>query len=282
MQRFLYLILIIFYTPAQETYVTTIFPFAAIISEITASEVTCLVKVGDSPHTHALRPSSVSKVTKADFFFYGHEHLDPWALDLPYNRIISLNALLPDAYQLSIMSYFGKSRGKILGEDPHFWMDPLAVNALIPHLVDTLCMQLPAKCAVFKENGTIFSIKLKRLTDILAVQLAPLQNKTVLLAHPFFQYYLSRFEINLAGIIEPIPGKEPTAKEIEEIIKVVGKNNVAAILVNEQLSDRSALLISEATGIPVIALDPIGGSAGRKSYAELLAYNTHQLLQLLK
>jgi ABC-type Zn uptake system ZnuABC Zn-binding protein ZnuA len=253
-----------------------------ILKELTGTEAACLLRAGDSPHTHALRPSSVMEVEQADFFFYGHEHLDRWALDLPQEHIISLNALLPDKFTLTIKSYFGTSRDKILGEDPHFWMDPLAVNALITFLVDTLCVKLPSKCTIFKENALIFSQKLTQLTDQISILVKPLQNKSVLLAQPFFQYYLSRFGINLAGIIEPIPGKEPTAKDIEEMIRVVREKEVTAVLVNEQLSDRAALLISESTGIPVIALDPIGGRTGRSTYNELMAYNTHQLLKLIK
>jgi zinc transport system substrate-binding protein len=152
MQRLIYLLFLIVFIPAQEKYVTTIQPFAVILEEITGSQVTCLLKAGDSPHTHALRPSSVKEVQIADFFFYGHDHLDGWASELSAKQAINLYSLLPADYRLVVKSYFGKSRGSIVGEDPHFWTDPMVVNALIPALVDTLCDHLPSKCTVFKKN----------------------------------------------------------------------------------------------------------------------------------
>jgi zinc transport system substrate-binding protein len=275
-------LLLLQFVMGQETYVTTIFPFAMILEEITGTQVSCLVGSGDSPHTYSLRPSRVKETQRADLFFYGQAQLDGWAAVLPAKHIIVLYDLLPVEYRLYIKSYYGKSRDKIVSEDPHFWTDPLTVNALLPVLVDTLCRALPSKCTVFKKNEADFSGKLQKLHADLQQQLAPLSKKSVLLAHPFFQYYLKRYNIALAGIIEPIPGNEPTALEISDIIKSVKEQNVTAILVNEQHSDRSARLISESTGIPLIMLDPIGGNAGRRSYFELLQYNTQQILQVIK
>ena len=266
----------------QEKIVATIRPYAMILEEITGTQVTCLLKAGDSPHTHTLLPSGIKEVERADLFFYGHENLDRWALDIPNNHLISMNALLPDTSREMIKSTFGKSRGDLLGEDPHFWLDPLAVDGLVPNLVDTLCVYIQLQCPDLRENSHVFSKKIHRLMIDLSLQLSTVKDKTVLLAHPFFQYYLDRFQIHSIGIIEPIPGKEPTPKEIEEIIKAVLKNNVSAILVNEQLSDRAAHLIAESTGVPIIALDPIGGLPGRMTYFELLRYNTGKLLQGIK
>ena len=103
-----------------------------------------------------------------------------------------------------------------------------------------------------------------------------------MLSHPFFQYFLNRFDIHLAGIIEVIPGKEPSPRELMKIIKKVKRENVKAIFTHPQLPDRAAESVAEAAGIKVYELDPIGGVTGRVTYNELLLYNTRILFEALK
>ena len=103
-----------------------------------------------------------------------------------------------------------------------------------------------------------------------------------MLSHPFFVYFLQRFDFKVAGIIEPIPGKEPTAKDVKKLIDIASQNNVAAIFINSQLSERPAQIISESTGIKIYSLDPIGGPIGRYTYDELLFYNMEIILGALK
>jgi zinc transport system substrate-binding protein len=106
--------------------------------------------------------------------------------------------------------------------------------------------------------------------------------RTVILSHPFFQYFLKRFNFTLTGIIEPIPGKEPTPKELKEIIDIALKNDVEAIFTHIQLPDNTAHLLSESTGIKVYTLDPVGGVEGRNSYNEILIYDTGIILKALR
>ena len=109
-----------------------------------------------------------------------------------------------------------------------------------------------------------------------------IDNKTVLLSHPFFQYYLKRFNFDLVGIIEVSSGTEPTPKELKEIIDLVKERKVKAIFRHSQHSDRASQIISESTGIKIVALDPLGGVIDRKTYDEILLYNTNVIIEALR
>lgn len=266
---------------AQVRYVTSIYPFKMIIERIVGErgEVDEMLPPGVSPHTYELEPSEIKKTEKATALFYGAENLDGWILKFEHAQSISLFDLLPAQNKLIINSYSGRNAGEALGSDPHFWTDPLAVKAMLPALVDTLCALDPEGWEIYRKNSLSFSEELDSLEIDIHGELSQIQNKTVIMAHPFFQYFLKRFGFNLVGIIETIPGNESTPRELKEIIDRAKEQSVKVILTHPQSSDRPARLVAEATGAKVVELDPIGGVAGRKSYNELLLYNTQILLK---
>lgn len=264
---------------AQTRFVTTIHPFKMILQEIVGQSgvVDEILPPGASPHTYELRPSELKGIETATAFFYGAENLDGWAARIKTAQRIELLKMLPDQNKLAIQDFTGA--GKMIGLDPHFWTDPLTVKALLPALVDTLCKINPRECNRYRINSLRFSTQLDNLTRSIQESVSGLPKKEVLLAHPFFQYYLKRFGFELLGSIETISGSEPTPRELKEIIDRAKQNRLKVILTHAQIPDRPAQLIAEATGAKIVELDPIGGVAGRETYEELLLYNTNILMQ---
>jgi len=267
---------------AQSRFVTTIYPFKVIIQEIVGKTegVEEILPPGASPHTYELRPSELKEIEKATAFFYGSANLDGWAAEINTTHRIELLNILPKKNQLALKNFSGSK--EIKGVDPHFWTDPLTVKAMLPALVDTLCRIDTTNSAVYRQNSLQFSMQLDNLTQLIKESLAGIPNKGVLLAHPFFQYYLKRFGFDLIGTIETIPGSEPTPRELKQIIDLAKQQQLKLILTQPQISDRPAQLIAEATGAKIVQLDPIGGVPGRETYDELLLYNTTMLLESMQ
>lgn len=280
----LFFLLISLTLNAQPKFATTIHPFKAILTELAGDRATVyeLLPPSASPHTHELRPSEIRTIAEATALFYGADNLDGWAVRLESANRISLFELLPQQEKQSIKYFVGKKKGEVVGSDPHFWTDPLTVKALLPALVDALCGLDPEGCPIYQTNSIRFAQELDSLYQIIENKLSHLQNKKVLLAHPFFQYYLNRFGVKLIGVVETIPGSEPTPRELKQIIDEANKQQLRLILTHAQIPDRPAEIIAEATGAEICVLDPIGGVAGRETYGELLLYNTRILIEALQ
>jgi zinc transport system substrate-binding protein len=260
--------------------VTTLHPFKEIILKVAGKrgEVTSILKPGFSPHTYEVSPSEVKKVESADLLFYGSDDLDSWVLRFGNKYKIELVSLLPADSLIRITTINGKS----VGLDPHFWSDPLLVKILAMNLADVLCKTDPDGCTEYRNNAKLFSDELDRLYRDIESKLINLKGENVILSHPFFAYFLQRFNLKVVCLIEPIPGKEPTAKDLKKIIDSAIKKNVGAIFMQNQLPEKPALIVSESTGIKLFTLDPIGGLEGRYSYEELLLYNTEIIVNAMK
>lgn len=300
MKKYLVFILCVGYSSAlaQTQYVTTIHPFKVIIQEIIGDrgEVYGILPPGASPHTYELRPSDVRVVESARAIFYGAESLDAWVLKFSKSNQIELIELVAEDALIFFKDEHTNHKSEIQvthgskedhhhhssGVDPHFWTDPMTVKTMLPALVEKLCALDPDGSTIFRKNSDRLSRRLDSLHAQLIEMLAPIRGSNVMISHPFFQYFFKKYGINLVAIIEATPGKEPTPKQLKGFIDLAKRKHVTAIFDHIQLPDRAAKLTAEAAGLEVWHLDPIGGTAGRQRYDELLLYNANLILEALK
>jgi zinc transport system substrate-binding protein len=296
---FLIIIILLFFGHAysQTKFITTIHPFQEILKNIVGDsrEVYRILPPNASPHTYELRPSDVRLVEAATALFYGSENLDSWALKFQNTDLIELIKFVDRDRLIYFQEEHEDQKANVhhdrdeklrhhhsSGVDPHFWTDPLTVKTMLPALTQKLGALDPGSCEQYRKNSNRFSKQLDSLHSKIRIKLAPIHGNKVMISHPFFQYFFKRYGIELAGVIERNPGREPTPKEIKGLIEQIKRENVKAIFDHTQLPDRAAKLIAESTGIKVYHLDPLGGVPGRQSYEELLLYNAGIILEALR
>jgi zinc transport system substrate-binding protein len=279
--------------PAEIRYVATIQPLAAILEQVIKGrgEVIRLLAPGSSPHTFDPRPSDAVRLERAMALFYAGPGLDKeWTAKMPAAHRIEMLHLVPEDYQLPMIAHdheheHGKHRHRNhdrSATDPHFWTDPLAVKAMLPALAKELSALDPDGRAVYHENAGRFAADLEELHNRTAAILEPVRGRAVLLFHPSFQYLIKRYGLEMAGTIEPFPGREPSPRALHELIKKTRSLGIQAVFTEPQLSPRAAQVIAEAAKLKVYELDPIGGIEGRRSYEEIILYNARTLATALR
>jgi zinc transport system substrate-binding protein len=264
---------------------TTIYPFKAILQEIAGSriEIKSILPAGVDPHTYEMIPSDLKTIQQAAVFFYGAESLDGWAANIETQNKVELIKLVPKEYLINIkILHTHNYKIESLGIDPHFWLDPLTVKAMIPYLVNELIKVDPSGEKDFKINANKFSIKLSKLDKKIRLETKPLINRTVFMSHPFFSYFFTRYNFDIAGSLEIAPGHLSSPKEIKDLMDLVKKKNVKAIFTHKQHSNKPAKVLAESTGINQFELDPIGGIAERMTYEEMMLHNLSIIKQALK
>jgi zinc transport system substrate-binding protein len=260
-------------------------PVAMILRELVGDRwpVVSLLTPGQSPHTYAPRPSDAARSEAALAVFHVSENLDGWAADLPARKRVALISLVPDAFRLEAKDDHDHGHDHDHGDtDPHFWGDPLAVRAMLGPLADALTEADPEGEAQYRAEAVRFGAELEALDAELRRSLEPVQGAAAILFHPSWGYFLARYGIRTAGTVEPFAGKEATPKFLAELTALAQRESVRAIFTEPQLARRPAEVVAEAAGVPCYELDPLGGVAGRETYAELLRYNARVLLEALR
>ncbi|MGA2296416.1 MAG: metal ABC transporter substrate-binding protein [FCB group bacterium] len=271
---------------AKPLFVTTSYPIASIIKEITGNyaDVVSLVPPGASPHTFAPIPSDVAKAQTASAFFYVSPELDGWAANLPTNNKIKIMDILP----MEFHQYFkGENSNSNLNtndkvEDPHFWTDPITVKALIRKLTEMLVKYDKPNEKTYYENAQIFDKRLELFNWQIEKILDPKKGKPVFLFHPSFLYFLKRYGLVFGGVVEVDPGVEPSSRHTYELVKNIKKSGINVIFAEPQSPLSSARVIAESAGVKLDILDDLGGIQGRLNYFDLIMYNVKVLQKELK
>jgi ABC-type Zn uptake system ZnuABC Zn-binding protein ZnuA len=267
-------------------FVVTIPPLAAILREIIGSnaDVAVLLQPGSSPHTYEPNPTDVALIEGALGLFYVHETLDAWAASFETEHKIAMLDMVPDHLKLtteghhhSTNAHSTADRGGIY--DPHFWTSPLTVKAILPELVSTLSDIDPVNRDKYNKNALRFAEELDELHEKVSDMMEPFKGESLLLFHPSFGYFTDAYGLEIAGVIEPFPGKEPTPKYLISLAEKIKAYNVKAIFTEPQLPPAPAKTLSEETGLPIYILDPLGGTEGRYTYTDLILYNAETMVE---
>lgn len=273
--------------------VTTIPPVESVVRSIAGDgvDVYRLLPAGASPHTYEPRPSDLRRVEGALALVYVDRRLDGWAADYPGAPKIALLPFLPDSLLLSIVEEGAAIPGDAArrgddhdhdhgpGPDPHFWTDPLAVRAILPALAGALGDLDPERRETYRANAAAYAAHLDSLHMKIGAETVAIRGRSVFLSHPFLRYYLRRYGMGVADVIEKIPGKEPTARELGRLITAAGASDAFAILTLPQLSPRGAELLAESTRLPIVVVDPLGGLPGSETYDAILFGITTKLTE---
>src|SRR5260221_113667 len=83
-------------------------------------------------------------------------------------------------------------------------------------------------------------------------------------------YYADRYRLEVAAVVEPVPGREPTARYMANVLDAIRKAGVVALFSEPQLDSRAARAIPGEAGLPLYEIDPVGGSPGVATYAKVL------------
>ncbi len=259
-------------------FAVTIPPLGAFLRPIVEgrAEVVVLVPPGASEHTYELKPAEARAASEASAVIYLDDSLDTWAARLDARA----HMRLIDTFPADLLRYYAAENGDARGElDPHVWLDPNAMRIALLRTVAALSELDPGGAEMYRKNAESFSIELTRLDEELARTLEPLRGRTVIQFHPSLYYFLERYGIRTAGVIETIAGQEPSPKQIKELADLIRAEKVEIIVTEPQLSDAPVRALAEAAGVRIAHLDPLGGVPGRETYAELLRYNANALLE---
>ena len=264
---------------AAPRFAATCHPAAAVLRELAAgrAEVTTLLPAGASPHTYEPQPSDIKNVAGAKALFYVSPLLDGWATRIGAAKTIDMIHLVPPALRLRNLE---EEEGP--GDDPHFWTDPLVVKATLGPLAEELARLDPPGAAAYRANAVRFAARLDALDREMAAILAPVRGRALLLFHPSLQHLAKRYGLPIAGVVEPSPGKEPTPRYLQKVLRIVKEKQVRAVFGEPQLPRRAVDVVAEAAGIKSGLVDPMGGVPGRTTYEELMRWNARALAEALR
>ncbi len=267
--------------PAPEGPVAaaTIPPLADVVARVAGPSwrVETIVPPGGSPHVFEPTPREARLVAPARLVATVGAGYDGWAARLA-SACASKAALFDAGAAAGIEAADEEGAGAAhghggLGHDPHWWLSPPLVAKVLPALAAELSSLDPPGAAGYRRRADLFSEELVRLDAELREMLRPVSGASLFTAHNAWAYFADRYGLKAAASIEPVPGREPSPREIRALVLGARREKVRTLFTEPQFPPDVARVVASEAGLSVATVDPIGGVAGRRSYDEILLFN---------
>lgn len=280
-----------------------IVPLAEICRDVGGDriEVEVLVPPGSSPHTYELSAGQVRFLSEADMLVINGLGLTPWAEDI-FSRVdnpdlvvieaageIPPEELIPAWKWDSCMGEEREGEGNDHEHalyDPHVWLDPVLVLYVVEAVEEGLIRLDPTHADAYRANAASLRRDISDLDEEIRRRTAGFTHKEFIAFHSTWTYFARRYGLQQAGLIEVLPGKEPSAGEFAELVEMARARGVKAVFAEVQFNPRIAEAVAEESGgeVKVWTLDPLGDMQDprKDDYCDLIRYNLDLMEEALR
>lgn len=229
--------------------------------------VTDLTPPGQGPHDLELQPRQAAEIEDADVVVYlgrGFQpHVDDAVAGAP-DDVTALDlldhvALLPVDPQLQGTE--GEVDGEVLAGDvdPHVWLDPTRMIAMVGVIADTFAAADPDHAADYQANAAAYLESLDGLDAEYRTGLASCRSDVIVTSHRAFGYVADRYDLRQIPIAGISPEVEPDPRTLEAIAAEAEAEGVTTIFLESIAPPDLAETVANEIGADLDLLDPIEG-----------------------
>ncbi|WP_231505242.1 metal ABC transporter substrate-binding protein [Cellulomonas sp. URHE0023] len=246
------------------------YPLEHVVQEVGGERVTVrsLTPPGAEPHDVELSPAQVSRLDQADLVVYlsGFQPAvdDAVALTGPDHVVDAAQ----DTELLTTDEEHEAGSGEPLAEehdrsayDPHFWLDPTRMPALVQDVAETLSEIDPDGATQYAANAAALTQRFDDLDTAYSDGLADCRTRTFVTSHAAFGYLADRYDLEQVGISGIDPEAEPSPARLAAVEKIVRSEDISTIFFESLVSPKVAETLASDLGITAAVLDPIEGLA---------------------
>lgn len=272
---------------AKIRVVTATSDLAALASEVGGDliEVESIARGYQDPHFVEAKPSFLLKLRKADLLIVVGLQLEigwlpPLITQCGNPRIqVGARGYLDASDFAEILEHPTGVITRAMGDvhplgNPHYWLDPENGRRVARGIQGKLAEMRPEDAAYFDQHFQAFSQRLTNQEKIWDEAMKPFHGLKVVSYHKSWPNFAKRFDLNVAGYIEPRPGIPPSPSHTLELIGMMRRDHVKLILVEPYFDLKTPNSIASQTGAQVVVMLPsVGGEKEVTDYFELFDYD---------
>jgi zinc transport system substrate-binding protein len=230
--------------------VAAFYPLAWAAQEIGGNTVSVrnLTPPGAEPHDIELSARDVERIRSADVVFYLGDGFQPGVEDAVDGA---------DGETVDMLEGQKLARGTEEGSelDPHVWLDPVRFAQIAERIGRTLGEP---------ERGAALGDRLRALDREYRKGLADCERHELVTSHAAFGYLAARYGLEQIPITGIEPEAEPSARQLESIVRQVEQHHATTVFFETLVSPRLAETVAREAGARTAVLNPIEGLTERQ------------------
>ena len=141
------------------------------------------------------------------------------------------------------------------GRDPHIWMSPKRVAAMVEAIRDALIAADEKNAETYKRNAEAYLQKLGEADKQLADVLAQAKVHSFIIMHPSMGYFADDYGLMQVSIEKE--GKQATAEHLKTVIDYAKDNDIKVVFYQKEFDNNQAKTIAAEIGGEVMELEPL-------------------------
>jgi ABC-type Zn uptake system ZnuABC Zn-binding protein ZnuA len=256
-------------------------------------EVDSLTRGTQNFHEAEVKPSMMLKLRRADALIENGVELDAWA-DVAVlganNATIARGGIgrIEISRGIPLLEVPSTRVDRSMGDvhplgNPHFSLDPGLAPIITQNIVDGLARIAPEHRSAFERNRHAFLQRLDQEMVRWTKIMEPVKGAKVVVFHPLYVYFLTRFGLVQFGALEDRPGIPPSPQHLVNIIRAMKEERVKVILVEPWNDLKLANRVAEEAGARAFVIaSAVGAVKGADNYIAAIDLNVNTLAKALQ
>jgi zinc/manganese transport system substrate-binding protein len=281
---------------ADKVRVVTTIPDLKSLSEAVGGDrvdVESLTRGTQNFHEAEVRPSMMLKLRRAELLVENGAELDAWvdvAVQGANNAAIVRGGRgrVEISRGIPLLEVPGTRVDRSMGDvhplgNPHFSLDPGLAPTITQNILDGLVRVAPQHRAAFERNRAAFLARLDEQMARWVKAMEPVRGAKVVVYHPDFIYFLTRFGLVQLGVVEDRPGIPPSPQHLVNLIRQMKEEGVKAVLVEPWNDVKLANRVAEEAGAKAYVMaSSVGAVKGADNYLAAIDFNVATLAKALR
>jgi zinc transport system substrate-binding protein len=261
----------------SSTVLAAAYPFAWAAEQVAGKNatVTNLVKAGAEPHDIELSPRQVASFQDAYVVVYLHGFqaaVDDAVSQAPKGAALDLTSVVhvqrPDS---------GLTEATSTGADPHVWLDPVRMRAIVDAIAVRLVARDPSHAAAYRQRAAATDAKLFALDALFRRSLQHCARTDIVTSHTAFAYLGRRYGLHQVGIAGLNPDGEPSPGRLAAVARFARSHHVTTIFFESLVDPKLAKTVASEVGAHTAVLDPVEGVKHGDDYLSVMRRNAAEL-----
>ncbi len=281
---------------AEKLRVVTTIPDLKSLAEAVGGdlvEVDSLTRGTQNFHEAEVRPSMMLKLRRADVLIQNGLDLDSWVdvaiLGANNPRIIrGAPGLIDVSRDIPVLEVPTTRVDRSMGDvhplgNPHFSLDPGLAPLITRTILEGFAHLAPDHRASFERNRQTFLARLDGEMSRWMKMMEPVKGAKVVVFHPDFIYFVTRFGLVQAGTVEDKPGIPPSPQHLVRLIRQMKDEKVKVVLVEPWNDVKLANRVAQEAGARAIVFaSAVGAVKGADNYIAAIDFNVKILAEALR
>ncbi len=246
--------------------VAGVFPLAEVARAVGSElvDVVELASPGVEPHDLELTTDQVDALLDADLVLAVGKGFQPGVEEVAHRRSGPTRLVLeiPDPAKGVEGADTGERRtvegaGTGLADDPHVWLDPRYMEAIVDEVAAALSSIDPDHESDYGRGARRLVDDLRTLDTLFARTLATCERHTIVVAHQAFGWLARRYGLTQLSLAGRSPEQEPDPRHLADLAERMRSEGITTVFTEPLAPEGLAETLAREAGAKVATLDPL-------------------------